>query len=74
MGPDDDAHQLRRSGQIAHAPAAHGIGFGEGLHGNGALLHSRQGGNGDMTVSIVQNLLIGFVCQNQQVMFLTEGG
>ena len=72
--PDDDPDQVHRGGDIADAPAAHGIGLGEGLHRHGALPHARQGGDGDVPVSVVQDLLIGLVRQHQQIVAAAEPG
>ena len=48
-------------GHIAQAPAGHGVGLGHAVHGEGPLLHARQGGDANVLLPIVDEPLIHLV-------------
>src|SRR5262249_41036287 len=64
---------LRFGGGIADAPSGHGVGLGDAIHGDGALLDLRsEGGDRGGLVPIVDQLLIDLIGDHIEVMLYGE--
>ena len=62
------------SGKVADAPTGHGIGLGEGAEDDGTVAHTRFGRDGTVFEAVIQQAVIGFVGNHQQVVGLGEIG
>ena len=65
-----------RSDKISKTPAGDGVGFGEGVTGDGVLVHSRKGCHAYMLIWSIDHMLIYLICHNKAVVFhskLTDG-
>jgi hypothetical protein len=60
-------HEVEGRGEVAHAPAGHGVGLGEAVQRDRPLLHPRQRGDGEVLVRGVEHLGVDLVGHDQDV-------
>ena len=63
----DVAHELLGAHRPAETPAGHGVGLGEAVHHDGALLHARQLGEADVRRLAVGQAAVDLVRQHDDV-------
>ena len=61
------AHKLLRAHRPAETPAGHGVGLGEAVHDNGALLHAVDLREADMAVGTVGQAVVDLVGEHHDV-------
>ena len=69
VAADEYVQKILARRDIADTEAAHRVALGERLNRDRALPHAGKARNRDMLVSIVQNALIGFIGDNNDVVF-----
>ena len=70
----DPVRDLRRGDGVPQPPAGDGVGLGQRRAGDGPLPHSRKGGEVDVPVGGVDDVLIDLVGDDIGVVFLRQGG
>src|SRR6266540_5870807 len=58
---------------IARAPAGHGVRLGQREDGDRPLEHPRERSGGDMSLTVVDQVLVGFVGDHREALFADEG-
>src|SRR5215212_11906175 len=67
-------HERLRASYITQAPARHGIGLREPIEDERSLGHARQCRNARVWLSVVEDLLVHFVREDEEIVLLSECG
>src|SRR3984957_77073 len=65
----DGGDPLAARAKVAHPPSSHAEGFGEPGDGDGPLRHAWDGCRAHMRLPVIDEVLIDFICQYEEVVF-----